>query len=241
MKAVLVASLLCLPTTVCFSAAPQQLSPQKSSALPAHLTTRIEWRKMPQPNYNNDDLQGQNRAAIIRVYADEQGKITKTSVQESTGIKKLDQILVNAVEASTVKPHQTEDTTLPIIGYQVFNLNLKDEDTTCSYSFESKQWLKQKQQHKTRFQYVQQPQLNLAETDLAQRSRNVKFKFKRNKDNQVSRVKITESSGLSNLDQRVIDAVLHTEIQTARKASTLWLYKPTHFKDEIRFKLGVCS
>ena len=54
-----------------------QLAVQKSTALPAHLTTRIQWTTFPQPQYNHDDLKGQNRAAILRIYADETGKITQ--------------------------------------------------------------------------------------------------------------------------------------------------------------------
>ena len=65
----------------------KSLHTQTSAALPAHLTTRLAWRKFPQPKYKNEDLNQQNRAAIVRIYADETGKIRQASIQESTGLK----------------------------------------------------------------------------------------------------------------------------------------------------------
>lgn len=69
-----------LSATHLFAKPPQQkstpkatLEVQKSAALPAHLTTRLAWRKFPQPKYKNEDLNQQNRAAIVRIYADETG------------------------------------------------------------------------------------------------------------------------------------------------------------------------
>ncbi len=60
--------------------------------------------RFSQPQYKNSDLNQQNRAAIIRVYADETGDVTKATVQETTGIKALDEKLVNAVLQAKVKP-----------------------------------------------------------------------------------------------------------------------------------------
>ena len=101
---------------------PLELTIQKSSAQSAHLTTRIQWVDFPKPQYKNSDLNQQNRAAIIRVYADETGDVTKATVQETTGLKALDEKLVNAVLQAKVKPFMEDDTALAVIGYQVFNL-----------------------------------------------------------------------------------------------------------------------
>ncbi len=58
--------LLGLSATHLFAKPPQQkptpkatLEVQKSAALPAHLTTRLAWRKFPQPKYKNEDLNQQ--------------------------------------------------------------------------------------------------------------------------------------------------------------------------------------
>ena len=84
MKQILCFSLLmCVPFSTVYSAeskATKQLAVQKSAALPAHLTTRIQWTKFPRPDYINEDLKEQNRSAIIRIYADETGNVIKASV-----------------------------------------------------------------------------------------------------------------------------------------------------------------
>lgn len=218
-----------------------QLAVQKSTALPAHLTTRIQWTTFPQPQYNNDDLKGQNRAAILRIYADETGKITQASVQESTGLKNLDDVLIQAVRQAHVQPYKVEDTTLPIIGYQTFSLNLQQDQSECNYSFNSKNWMAQQQQQKVKFSYKTQPQLELNRDDLNQHDRKIKFSFKVDKHGAVKKVKINQGSGIYALDQNIVQAISQSHITVKRSASTLWLYKKSSFKDEIQFKLNECS
>ena len=222
-------------------ASTSQLAVQKSTALPAHLTTRIQWTTFPQPQYNNEDLKGQNRAAILRIYADETGKITQASVQESTGLKNLDEVLIQAVRKARVQLYTVEDTTLPIIGYQTFSLNLEQEQAECNYGFNSKNWLAQQQQQKVKFSYTKQPQLELSRDDLNQHDRKIKFSFKVDKHGDVKKVKINQGSGLYALDQNIIQAVRNSQVAVKRSASTLWLYKKSSFKDEIQFKLNQCS
>ena len=62
------------------------------------------------------------------MYADETGDVTKATVQETTGIKALDEKLVNAVLQTKSKTVYGDDTALAVIGYQVFNLNLTPDD-----------------------------------------------------------------------------------------------------------------
>ncbi|USE83801.1 TonB family protein [Acinetobacter tibetensis] len=222
-------------------ASTSQLAVQKSTALPAHLTTRIQWTTFPQPQYNHDDLKGQNRAAILRIYADETGKITQASVQESTGLKNLDEVLLQAVRQAHVQPYKVEDTTLPIIGYQTFSLNLEQDPSECNYSFNSKNWMAQQQQQKVKFSYKTQPQLELNRDDLNQHDRKIKFSFKVDKHGAVKKVKINQGSGIYALDQNIVQAISKSQITVKRTASTLWLYKKSSFKDEIQFKLNQCS
>jgi hypothetical protein len=153
MKPLFLLALSTLPFHLSHAAQPPlELTIQKSSAQSAHLTTRIQWVDFPKPQYKNSDLNQQNRAAIIRVYADETGDVTKATVQETTGLKALDEKLVNAVLQAKVKPFMEDDTALAVIGYQVFNLNLTPDDAeACNYSFDSKNWRAQQQQQKCLF------------------------------------------------------------------------------------------
>lgn len=242
MKPLFLLALSTLPFHLSHAAQPPlELTIQKSSAQSAHLTTRIQWVDFPKPQYKNSDLNQQNRAAIIRVYADETGDVTKATVQETTGIKALDEKLVNAVLQAKVKPFMEDDTALAVIGYQVFNLNLTPDDAeACNYSFDSKNWRAQQQQQKVPFQYQAQPTLALESSQLNGHDRQIKFSFKADKHGNIKKPKITKGSGIYALDQQVLQAVANSKVSVKRTASTLWLYKKSKFKDAIEFDLNAC-
>lgn len=242
MKPLFLLALSTLPFHLSHAAQPPlELTIQKSSAQSAHLTTRIQWLDFPKPQYKNSDLNQQNRAAIIRVYADETGDVTKATVQETTGLKALDEKLVNAVLQAKVKPFMEDDTALAVIGYQVFNLNLTPDDAeACNYSFDSKNWRAQQQQQKVPFQYQVQPKLALDSTQLNDHDRQIKFSFKADKHGNIKKPKITKGSGIYALDQQVLQAVANSKVSVKRTASTLWLYKKSKFKDAIEFDLNAC-
>ncbi len=242
MKPLFLLALSTLPFHLSHAAQPPlELTIQKSSAQSAHLTTRIQWLDFPKPQYKNSDLNQQNRAAIIRVYADETGDVTKATVQETTGLKALDEKLVNAVLQAKVKPFIEDDTALAVIGYQVFNLNLTPDDAeACNYSFDSKNWRAQQQQQKVPFQYQVQPKLALDSTQLNGHDRQIKFSFKADKHGNIKKPKITKGSGIYALDQQVLQAVANSKVSVKRTASTLWLYKKSKFKDAIEFDLNAC-
>ncbi|UIZ99959.1 energy transducer TonB [Acinetobacter johnsonii] len=242
MKPLFLLALSTLPFHLSHAAQPPlELTIQKSSAQSAHLTTRIQWIDFPKPQYKNSDLNQQNRAAIIRVYADETGDVTKATVQETTGLKALDEKLVNAVLQAKVKPFIEDDTALTVIGYQVFNLNLTPDDVeACNYSFNSKNWRAQQQQQKVPFQYQVQPKLALDSTQLNGHDRQIKFSFKADKHGNIKKPKITKGSGIYALDQQVLQAVANSKVSVKRTASTLWLFKKSKFKDAIEFDLNAC-
>ncbi|MDH0968273.1 energy transducer TonB [Acinetobacter johnsonii] len=242
MKPLFLLALSTLPFHLSHAAQPPlELTIQKSSAQSAHLTTRIQWLDFPKPQYKNSDLNQQNRAAIIRVYADETGEVTKATVQETTGIKALDEKLVNAVLQAKVKPFMEDSTALAVIGYQVFNLNLTPDDAeACNYSFDSKNWRAQQQQQKVPFQYQVQPKLALDSTQLNNHDRQIKFSFKADKHGNIKKPKITKGSGIYELDQQVLQAVANSKVSVKRTASRLWLYKKSKFKDAIEFDLNAC-
>ena len=242
MKPLFLLALSTLPFHLSHAAQPPlELTIQKSSAQSAHLTTRIQWLDFPKPQYKNSDLNQQNRAAIIRVYADETGDVTKATVQETTGLKALDEKLVNAVLQAKVKPFIEDDTALAVIGYQVFNLNLTPDDAeACSYSFDSKNWRAQQQQQKVPFQYQAQPTLALDSTQLNGHDRQIKFSFKADKHGNIKKPKIIKGSGIYALDQQVLQAVANSKVSVKRTASRLWLYKKSKFKDAIEFDLNAC-
>ena len=232
-----------LPATYAAEKPTKVLETQKVSAEPTHLTTRLQWVKFPQPQYQPKDLAQQDRSAIIRVYADQHGTITQATVQESTGLPALDQKLLKAVRAAKVKPYTKNGTALDIIGYQNFTLKYATEDAKneCSYSFRSENWLKQIKDKSVPFRYVKQPELAIDQNLLKNKDRIVKLKLKTNKQGNITQVKLTKRSGVNALDQQVISSVENAKVEVKRSYRTLWTYKPSTFNDEIHFKIGQCN
>lgn len=212
-----------------------------------YLTTRIQWIKFPQVSYQTADLKNENRSAIIRVQTDKTGKVVDADVQESTGLRTLDQTLIHAVEQAKVKPVQKNGKAVPIIGYQTFTLSLNNaEDRVsqtkqCTYQFNSKNWIKQEKDKSVAFSYLKQPSLALDPSLLKNKDRVVKFKFKLNKQGEISQVKLTKRSGVNALDQQVIEAVEHAQVSVKRSYRTLWIYKKSSFSDQIQFKKDDCE
>lgn len=246
-----VLTLICLITIPTFGYSADKLPTiqvhgvQSEQVQPQHLTTRIQWIKFPQVNYQVSELKNQNRSAIIRVQTDASGNVVNADVQDSTGLRILDEKLVNAVEQAKVKPIKKNGKSIPMIGYQTFSLNLENaQDHTqtaqCTYHFISQNWVKQEKNKSTAFSYTKQPQLSLEQDLFKNKDRVVKFKFKANKQGEISHVKLTKRSGVNAIDQQVIEAVEHAQVDVKRSYRTLWIYKQSTFKDEIKFKMNDC-
>ncbi|OTG84674.1 TonB family protein [Acinetobacter sp. ANC 4648] len=241
------AVLMCLPMTATQSA-PQQLPTITINAEDEtpHLTTRIQWVKFPQIHYQSADLVNQDRSAIVRVYADKTGKIINSDIQESTGIKILDQKLLNAIQNAELKPTTKEGKAVKLIGYQTFTLKLNDavdkaaSKQQCSYPFNSHNWLKQAKGKSVPFAYLQQPQLQIPEDLLKDKDRVVKFKFKINQLGEVTQVKLKKRSGVNTIDQQIIAAVEQSKVDAKRSYRTLWMYKKMTLNDKIELKINEC-
>ncbi len=246
-------SRLCLSLLVCVAStatlskdnkATQQLAVQTITAEPAHLTTRIDWIKFPRLKYDDADLNGRERAAIVRIKANEKGKVIDASVQESTGIKKLDQILIHAILSAQTKPFVKDDNHLSVIGYQSFSLKLNNNDAenqACSITGTSKNWQRQQQQKSVGFEYLAQPNIKIEKDVLKNQNRVVKFKFKVDKQGDIQKVELKKRSGINAIDQQVIEAIQNRKVQTRRTASTLWIYKKSKLNDEISFNTNNCE
>lgn len=216
-----------------------RLNVQTTTAEPAHLTTRIEWATFPKVQFSDNDLAGQSRIAIVRVKANESGKVIEASIKESSGLPKLDQKIVNAVFKAKTKPYVKDGNQLSLIGYQVFSLKLQDDDESlCTFEFSSKNWQLQAQDRKVPFRYISQPNLQISAEDLNNHNRQVKFSFKVNKNGEVKSSKIIKGSGLYRLDQKILNAVNTAKVDVPKK---YWIYKKSKLKDEISLNLNDCE
>ena len=68
----------------------------------------------------------------------------------------------------------------------------------------------------------------------------MKFKFKVDKQGEVTQVKLKKLSGVNAIDQAVYNALSNSKVELKRTASTLWMYKKHTLKDEIQFKMDDC-
>lgn len=217
----------------------EQLAVNRSVAESSHLTTRIQWTKFPKVDYRDADLNGRDRHAIVRIKADEKGHIVQATVQESTGLSSLDQKIIQAVMQAKTKPFIKRGNPLAIVGYQMFSLELSPQTNgRCYYEFDSKQWQAQQNNPKATYRYTSQPELELPAELLADHDRQVKFRFKADKQGNIEQAKITQGSGQYALDQQVLNALQGVKVEAPRK---YWVYKKSHFKDEIQFKLSECA
>lgn len=235
------ALILCFATTSTYSKEINitQLATQTVTAESAHLTTRIQWVKFPKIQFDDAELKSQDRYAIVRIKANESGQVIDAAVKESTGITKLDQMLLKAVYAAKTKPFQKNGNELSIIGYQTFSLKLnEDKAENCKLSFNSAIWQAQQQQQKTAFTYVQAPELSISANDLNGHDRTMKFTLKANKHGHVKQVKIKKGSGLYSLDQALKQALLETQVKVPRQ---YWIYKKSKLNDQIIFNVDMCK
>lgn len=64
----------------------------------------VSWSRSPKPSYTNADLEGSARTIIVYIEADPSGKILNVSVKKSTGLPKLDEIVLKSVRRAKFKP-----------------------------------------------------------------------------------------------------------------------------------------
>lgn len=213
---------------------------------PQHLTTRLQWVKFPQISYLAHELNNQDRSAIIRVQTDLSGNVVDAEVQEGTGIRALDQKLVQAVKQAKIKPFKKNGKAVAIVGYQTFSLNLENAEdrqqskSKCTYHFNSENWIKQEKNKSVAFRYLKQPELSLEQNQLKYKDRVVKFRFKVNQQGEIQQVKLTKHSGVNAIDQQVVEAVEHSKVEVKRTYRNLWIYKPSNFSDEVHFNMKDC-
>lgn len=238
------ALLLCLGASNAFSKdSTKVLSPQVLVAEPAHLTTRIEWAKFPHVQYQQEDLKEKDRQAIVRVKADDKGRVLEAKIQDSTGVAKLDQQLIKAVMAAKTKPFKKDGLNQTVVGYQSFSfrINASNPYKSCEVSAQSKNWTKQQNDQSLSFEYLKEPRIELAQDLLRNQNRVVKVKFKVNKLGNVQDVQLKKLSGVNAIDQAVLQHIRQQKVSLHRSIKTLWIYKKSTLTDEFSFKLQDCS
>lgn len=207
----------------------------------------VQWSRSPKPSYTNRELQGKNRELSIKIYVSETGAIEKTEVLKSSGIEALDLKIQRAVRSAKFKPYTENGIRYRFIAEQPFSLQFNPDgdydprynsNDQCSYSFQSKNLSAQQKRINTKFEYDSKPQLKILKSELEGKDRSLDVEFKLSRKNKISDLAVINSSGLKEIDDKVIDAITKTKITAPRKFYQFYKLK---FTDQIYFNLKDCE
>lgn len=91
------------------------------------LSRDAEYQTRPVITVNKSDLQGRDRTVIVYAEADDDGKVTKAVIKDSSGLKELDSyVLSEYLKQAKFKPLSINGKPYPITKTERFDLNLKD-------------------------------------------------------------------------------------------------------------------
>lgn len=205
----------------------------------------VQWLRSPKPAYTNRELQGKDRDLIIKMYVTENGTIEKTEVVRSSGIEALDLKIQRAVRSARFKPYTENGIRYPFIAEQPFELRSSSDAYggynsrfECVYQFKSKNLDAQEKNEKVAFNYQSKPLLRIFEREIENKDRSLDVEFKLSRKNKISDLAVINSSGLKEIDDKVIDAITKTKITAARKFYQFYKLK---FTDQIYFNLKDCE
>lgn len=86
----------------------------------------VSFKKPPKIEFDNADLEGQTRSAALKVFIDEQGKVSKIVVVKSTGLPKMDAKLIAAFKRVEFTPYMENGKAIAVYTVLDFNLVLSN-------------------------------------------------------------------------------------------------------------------
>lgn len=156
------------------------------------------WLVKPYLNYQNLDLQGQNRYLTLQITRDPKGFIDAITILQSTGIQHLDEKIIAQVKDARLNPKTTpQKLTLPLSLGTRFNQQqsrkviLKDD---LPVNEAAKIW-----RHFPHIQYTQH--------DLAGQTRHLSFRLSFNEAGNLAKSTLTQSSGIPQLDAKIYQQI----------------------------------
>ena len=159
----------------------------------------------------------------------------------------LDEMVIRAIKLARFRPYTENGVRYPVKVSQPFLFEANDYSSTqksrkpqpyvCRYIFKSENIKKQLAHQPVPFQYLQLPKLALAMPLLEGADREVRFAFKVARNAQISGIRISQSSGIAEIDQMVIGALQDARIDAPRH---FLQWGKLSFEDRIIFKLSDC-
>lgn len=203
------------------------------------------WIRSPKPIYFNGDLEGKSRNAEITFETDKTGKIISAKVIKSSGVKNLDNILLNSLYRARTSIYKENGIAFSVRAVQPFEIILNDTSSTkksklvtvkppqktCIFKLDTEIYKLQNIQEKTPFYYVNAPVFYIYESEVKSEKPSIEFAFHLSRNDIISNLKITKSSGSDDIDARFLFAMRNVKIQAPRKFFQLHTFQ---FKDEIK-------
>lgn len=142
----------------------------------------VSWIRPPRVHIINNQLMGYDRNLSIYFEADAKGEITHAEVSKSSGLKKLDENILDAFRRAKIRPYQENGVYYPITATQPFVMEVSREAV-----------------------YEKFPQILVKKSALQGRDRTVVIYAEADERGNVTRAEIKETSGLSELDHYILD------------------------------------
>jgi len=169
---------------------------------PFHLeaSREPELEVYPEIKVNDEDLYGQNRSVSIFTEADVNGTLTRSEIQKSSGLIKLDNLVLDEFRKRA----------------KFFPLNVNGKPypirKTVAYNFPSSITSSEAERYKKvsesfKVYWLKAPSLTISGAELAGRNRLVVLDVKADERGVITEVVLTRSSGLAELDEKSIAAV----------------------------------
>lgn len=246
-KVVIFASLIIFSLNLFAETSNSQIPVKYKSLSAQQFSTGVGWSKQPRIRIHDSELQGQDRKMTVRISADTSGEITSTTIEESSGLRSLDQKVLKAIKIAKFRPYKENGVTYPFIASQPFYFALSSnqvakppqiEPELCTLNFNSKNWRAQNSKQATPFQYQAQPQsLTIKTALLGNSDKVVDFAFQLSQKNKLSDITLVRSSGVSEIDEQVLVAITNAQITAQRN---FWQWGNLKFQDQIVFWKSDC-
>ena len=185
-------------------------------------TNTPQWLIHPKFHILDSELRNGSQHFLARVYANQQGKITKVDIIKSTGSTRLDQKLVFAIKKAQFKPFMVNGKAQPIIAELPISLvgsRQPQPRTQCGVLLHSNIWNLQKLGQETPFQYLQEPYAIIISKHSSIKITSplsLNFKMKKNVATLPIEVEISQSSGNKIIDQEVKKLITNLKVQSKR-------------------------
>lgn len=230
-------ALLAEPTTNSSSTIVKNITKPLLAATNKHST--FYWVRPPKPIYFNGDLEGKSRNAEITFETDTTGTIINAKVIKSSGVKNLDNILLNSLYRARTSIYKENGIAFPIRAVQPFEMTINDNSSssekskliavtppqkTCKFKLDTEIFKLQNNQETTPFHYVNTPIFYIYEYEVKKEKPSIEFAFHLSRNDIMSNLRITKSSGSDDIDARFLFAMRDVKIQAPRK-----FFSITHF------------